>query len=99
VVDVCGTQADVTIEHEFVSADYASFDDLMTEFMATAGTIHSAAFSVAVPVRYNTVQSTNLPCRITADALRKSFSFASCHLLNNLETPAYGLTALQVDDV
>lgn len=99
LVDVSGTQANVTFEREFVSADYATFDELLAGFMATAGTIQSAAFGVAGPVHNDTVQTTNLPWRIAADALRKRFGFANCHLLNDLEATAYGLPALQADDV
>ncbi|GAB5605356.1 glucokinase [Sideroxyarcus sp. TK5] len=99
LVEVRGTQATITGEREFVSADYASFDDLLAEFMATAGTIQSAAFGVAGPVKNDTVQTTNLPWRIEADALRKRFGFANCHLLNDLEATAYGLPALQADDL
>jgi glucokinase len=99
LVEVNGTQATITSEREFVSADYATFDDLLAEFMATAGDIHSAAFGVAGPVHNDTVQTTNLPWRIAADALRLRFGFANCHLLNDLEATAWGLPALQRDDV
>jgi glucokinase len=99
LVEVKGTQANITREREFVSADYASFDELLAEFMSNAGEIHSAAFGVAGPVHNDTVQTTNLPWRIEAEALRKRFGFASCHLLNDLEATAYGLPALQADDV
>ncbi|MFH2140697.1 MAG: glucokinase [Pseudomonadota bacterium] len=99
LVEVKGTQANITNEREYVSADYASFDDLLAEFMDDAGTVHSAAFGVAGPIHNDTVQTTNLPWRIAADALRKRFGFASCHLLNDLEATAHGLPALQADDV
>jgi glucokinase len=99
LVDVSGTQATITLEREFVSADYASFDDLLAEFTTTASAVHSAAFGVAGPVLNNSVQTTNLPWRIEADALRKRFGFANCHLLNDLEATAYGLPALQADDL
>ena len=99
LIEVKGTQADITREREFVSADYATFDELLAEFMADAGTIQSAAFGVAGPVHNDTVQTTNLPWRIEADALRKRFGFANCHLLNDLEATAYGLPALQADDL
>jgi glucokinase len=98
-VEVSGTQATITGEREFSSADYATFDELLAEFMATAGAIQSAAFGVAGPVHNDTVQTTNLPWRIEAAALRKRFGFANCHLLNDLEATAYGLPALQADDV
>lgn len=99
LVEVKGTQANITSEREFVSADYASFDDLLAEFMAAAGAVQSAAFGVAGPVHKDTVQTTNLPWRIEADALRQRFGFANCHLLNDLEATAYGLPALQADDL
>jgi glucokinase len=99
VVEVDGTQAKVIREQEFASADYATFDALLTEFVASEGTIRSAAFGVAGPVKNDTVQTTNLPWRIEADALRKRFGFTRCHLLNDLEATACGLPALQADDL
>lgn len=99
LVEVDGTQTTVTREQEFRSADYATFDALLAGFMDTVGSIQSAAFGVAGPVKNDTVQTTNLPWHIEADALRKRFGFASCHLLNDLEATAYGLPALQADDL
>ncbi len=99
LVEVDGTQATITSEREFVSADYATFDALLAEFMDTAGTIQSAAFGVAGPVHNDTVHTTNLPWHIEADALRKRFGYANCHLLNDLEATAYGLPALQAKDL
>lgn len=99
LVAVDGTQTTVIREREFASADYATFDDLLAAFMADAGAVQSAAFGVAGPVQHDTVQTTNLPWRIEAAALRKRFGFANCHLLNDLEATACGLPALQADDV
>jgi glucokinase len=45
------------------------------------------------------VQTTNLPWRIDADALQQQFGFAACDLLNDLEATAYGLPALEMQDV
>lgn len=99
LVEVSGTQATITSEREFASADYNTFDELLAEFMAAAGAVQSSTFGVAGPVHNDTVQTTNLPWRIEADALRKRFGFANCHLLNDLEATAYGLPALQADDL
>jgi glucokinase len=45
------------------------------------------------------VQTTNLPWRIDADALMAQFSFTHCALLNDLEATAYGLPALEAEDL
>ncbi len=99
IVEVDGTRVNVIREQEFRSADYPIFDDLLAAFMADADAIHSAAFGVAGPVKHDTVQTTNLPWHIDADSLRQRFGFANCHLLNDLEATAYGLPALQADDL
>ncbi|MDD2701906.1 MAG: glucokinase [Sideroxydans sp.] len=99
LVEVTGTQVTVIREREFRSADHATFDDLLAQFIPAAGDIHSAAFGVAGPVKHDTVQTTNLPWHISAETLRQRFGFASCHLLNDLEATAYGLPALQADDL
>jgi len=45
------------------------------------------------------VHTTNLPWYIDADALQQRFNFKACTLLNDLEATAYGLPALDSEDL
>jgi glucokinase len=60
LVVVDGTQANVSREREFRSADYATFDDLLSD----RDVVHSAAFGVAGPVHNDTVQTANVGARL-----------------------------------
>ncbi len=99
IVTVEGTRVTIVHEASVPSQDYAQFDILLSEFLSGIETPTSAAFGVAGPVQGRVVQTTNLPWRIDADALRRQFGFARCTLLNDLEATAHGLSALGVDDL
>ncbi len=98
-VEVDGQCVAVTRECEFASADFPDLESLLQAFLDQSGPVSVAAFGVAGPVRNNAVQTTNLPWRIEADALRRRFGFTRCHLLNDLEATAWGLPALEADDL
>ncbi len=99
VVAVQGTE--VCIEHEvsYPSQAYDKFETLLSEFISGIDTPGCAAFGVAGPVQGRVVQTTNLPWRIDADALKRQAGFIQCTLLNDLEATAYGLPALGAEDV
>jgi len=99
VIEVNGVQARIEREADYPSRDYATFEALLSSFLADAATPSHAAFGVAGPVRGRVVQTTNLPWHIDADALQQQFGFAHCTLLNDLEATAYGLPALGADDL
>ena len=99
LVEVVGTQVNILHESSYSSRDYALFETLLAEFLSGANVPVHAAFGVAGPVQGRVVQTTNLPWRIDADALRQRFGFLSCSLLNDLEATAYGLPALRDADL
>jgi glucokinase len=99
IVDVCGTQVRIVHEVSYPSRDYATFEELLGDFLSGSETPGHAAFGIAGPVQGRVAQTTNLPWRIDADALQLRFGFAHCTLLNDLEATAYGLPALGENDL
>lgn len=99
VIEVSGTRVRIEREAEYPSRQFGSFEDLLANFMGGAQAPACSAFGIAGPVQGRAVQTTNLPWRIDADALRQRFGFKSCHLLNDLEATACGLPALGDDDL
>ena len=99
IVTVMGTQVHIEHEVSYPSQDYAQFETLLAEFLSGITVPVAAAFGVAGPVQGRVVQTTNLPWRIDADVLQRQFGFETCTLLNDLEATAYGLPALQDEDL
>lgn len=99
LAEVTGGRVQIHREQRFTSQHYATFEDLLGEFLADEGGTVAAAFGVAGPVNGTVAQATNLPWRLDAAVLRARFGFSRCHLLNDLEATAWGLSALGADDL
>jgi glucokinase len=109
VVEVSGTHVQIVQEASYRSRDYATFEELLDDFLSRAKNIladecgkiriHHAAFGIAGPVQGKVVKTTNLPWHIDADALQHRFGLPQCTLLNDLEATAYGIPALGEDDL
>ena len=99
VIELTGEQVKIEREAEYSSKDYKTFEALLCDFLAEADAPDYAALGIAGPVLSRVVQTTNLPWRIDADALQQRFGFKLCSLLNDLEATAYGLPALDVDEL
>ncbi len=99
IIDVEGTRLNTSREVSFPSRDFATFDDLLGEFLAGTQVPAHAAFGIAGPVQGRTVRVTNLPWVIEADVTQQRFGFVSCALLNDLEAAACGLPALGESDL
>ena len=99
VIEVNGAQVLIKRDAVYPSRDYAMFEDLLGDFMTGANIPRHAAFGIAGPVEGRVVQTTNLPWHIDADALQRQFGLAHCTLINDLEATAYGLPALDTDDL
>ena len=83
----------------FASADYASFEAIVTKFLAGAQEpITAASFGVAGPVFEGEAKITNLPWTINAGRLRAELGGARVTLLNDVEATACGLAHLEADD-
>lgn len=111
-VDIGGTKTlfqlstddnDVIYEQSFASAEYACFDDALSEFLnnelLNSLTIESACFAVAGPVLGRTGSVTNLPWQLNADDLADKFNIKHVHLCNDFEAVGYGISCLGEGDV
>lgn len=99
LAEVSGNSVRIRREQSFVSRQYTALEDMLQAFLHDQASISQVAFGIAGPVRGEVAQTTNLPWRIDAAALRRRFGFASCHLLNDLEATARGIPALGQDDL
>lgn len=83
----------------FASADYATFEAIVTEFLAGAPEpIAAASFGVAGPVFEGEAKITNLPWTINARRLGADLGGARVTLLNDVEATACGLAHLDAED-
>lgn len=98
MVEVAGTRVDIEREIVYPSRNFAAFEDLLADFLTGAQVPAHAAFGIAGPVLGRAVRTTNLPWCIDADVLQQRFGFRVCSLLNDLESIACGLPALDAAD-
>lgn len=86
-------------EEAFNSQHFKSFDALLDAFIAPGEVIDNACFGIAGPIIDDTCKTTNLPWRITGDALRKRLGTNKVKLLNDLEAMAFGMLELSQEDL
>ncbi len=98
IIEVIGTALTVKHERSYPSPAYENFAAVLDEFLHGIAVPRHAAFGIAGPIQGRTVQTTNLPWHIDADALQKQFNLSRCTFLNDLEAMAYGLPALNPED-
>jgi glucokinase len=83
----------------FASAEYATFEAIVTEFLAGAqDPVAAGSFGVAGPVFEGEAKITNLPWTINAQRLMMELGFPRVALLNDVEATAYGLAHLDPED-
>lgn len=93
-------RVDLQETRQYPSADFASLDEIVRRYLGETGTTcRFAAFAIAGPVRERRSQATNLPWELDADAMEQALGFAGVALLNDLEATAWGLAALEPDDL
>ena len=110
--DIGGTKTDLAIfsveggphspltQTQVHSADYASLQALVTEFLKEAKTpVERACFDVAGPVIDGRVKITNLPWVMDEASLAKDLNLKSVHLMNDLEAVARAVPILRPMDV
>jgi glucokinase len=98
MVEVVNTRVDIEREITYPSRNFAAFEDLLADFLTGVQVPAHAAFGIAGPVLGRVVRTTNLPWFIDADVLQQRFGFRVCRLLNDLESIACGLPALEAAD-
>jgi glucokinase len=88
-------------EATYPSNDYSGLEEILRQFLQ--GThqerIERACFGIAGPVVNQTCEATNLPWRVSAEAIRQAFGFDASWLLNDLEANAWGIEALPAKDL
>ncbi len=87
------------LEHTFVSADYAQFNTLLTDFLPNSVHIHSVCLGIAGPIVEQHCQTTNLPWTINAQELATQLGTPKIQLLNDLEAMALGILNSPTEDL
>lgn len=99
----------VLFEQRYVSGKYASFDDLLQEFLREAkqkaiSMPTHACIGVAGPVKKgfignHTAKVTNLPWILDSQKIAAQHQLAQCKLINDFQAIAFGLDMLRGGDV
>ena len=83
----------------FRSREHAGLESILQEFGGAALGQVPVCLGVAGPVLNNTARITNLPWYLDGEALTQATGAPWVHLLNDLEAAAWGLEALEDDDL
>jgi glucokinase len=90
-IEVCETEV-------FSSQDFATFDEILREFLRDkAGQIVAACFGVPGPVINDQVRVTNLPWTITTSSLKSLLACEKVCLMNDLAATIAGVRELSDD--
>ena len=88
-----------TVEEQYVSRDYASFDDLAKRFLREhPRQADYACLGVAGPCRHGRCKAMNLPWVVDAKKLRIELNVPSVIVINDLEATAYSIAVLPPED-
>jgi glucokinase len=88
------------VEERYDSGAYATFDDLLREFLGRApASIEAACFAVAGPVYDRRAAVTNVGWEISEEALARTFPIARVSLINDFYAIALGVPLLGPDDL
>lgn len=92
----------VVFEQRFDSANFASFDGLLTAFFKKIADksyrIEASCLAVAGPVVGQRADLTNLPWLVDAEALSRDFDLGQITLCNDFVAVGYGIDAVGADD-
>ena len=95
-----GNRLQLVVEKNYLSQEHASMADILPQFIRGEGIpVHSACFGVAGPVRGGRSKISNLPWIIDSKELAQLLKLNSVGLLNDLEAYAYGIDALDSNDL
>ena len=88
---------------EFVTLDYQGLEPMIEAFLESRDVesrhIDAACFGVAGAVTDQVARMTNVPWLVDASAINERLKFRRTHVLNDLETLAYGVTVLEPDEL
>jgi len=109
--DIGGTKANILLsrfsangletikESRFVSKDYLTIHDILSQFLQGQPQPDKICFSVAGPVLDGKVKFTNLSWQIDSEEISQHFGGIPVAILNDLELTAYGLAGLRKDEL
>jgi glucokinase len=88
------------VQHQFVSQNYASFSDVINEFLEKVPDreITTACLAIAGPIIDGRCATTNLPWEIATTDIQNLLKIRDVYLLNDLEATAYGMLYLRDDE-
>lgn len=91
--------AKLLFEKKFASKEYASFAEIVKEFLAAhPAKVEKACFGIAGPIIEERCETTNLPWVIEAKALREDLGTKKVLLINDLVANAFGLRCLKKEE-
>jgi glucokinase len=89
--------------HAYSTLEHHDLPEIVTAFLRDAGAsreqVAAACFGVAGPVIDEAAELTNVPWRVDARHVQRTFGFPAVHLLNDLEAMAYAVPHLSGPDV
>lgn len=109
--DIGGTKANMALckftangmavikEKRYVSKDYLSFTDIISDFIEGHPNPQKVCLSVAGPVIEGKVKFTNLSWEIDKNEICEKLGGSPVAILNDLEATAYGLSALKPNEL
>jgi glucokinase len=109
--DIGGTKANILLskfidggletikESRYVSKEYQSFNDILSNFLEGQPVPDKICFSVAGPVIEGKVKFTNLSWQMDSDEISNFAGGCPVAILNDLEATAYGLAGLRQDEL
>ncbi|WP_319557447.1 glucokinase [Thiomicrorhabdus sp.] len=89
-----GGQLQEIRKETFPSGQHSRFEDLLLEFLGGEDDLAAAVFGIAGPIKAQRCVTTNLPWIIDAAEISAELNIPKVHLLNDLESAAYGILRL-----
>ncbi len=86
---------EVILEQQYVSANYTSFEQLLTDFLSRCQhPVSVACLGVAGPVDGSRARVTNLPWQLDSQKLQQQFSIPRVALINDFQAVGFGIAVL-----
>jgi glucokinase len=86
-------------EDKYRTKDYSDLGKMIADFLSGDKAPDRMCFGVAGPVLNGKVRITNVPWGIDSNEIAKLYNNIPVHLINDLETTAYGLAVLEEKDL
>jgi glucokinase len=87
-------------ETSFASREYSGLEVIVSTFLERQHLgVDAACFGIAGPVRNGRAEVSNLPWVVESSRLAREIQVGSTFLINDLEASAWGIGALNVDDL